>query len=436
MIDLLYILAALFLVLLNGFFVAAEFAIVKVRPTRIKSMARRFGLRGRMLARVHSHLDAYLSACQLGITLASLGLGWLGEPAFARLLEPVFVYFEVAPALQHAVSFAAAFSLISYLHIVVGELAPKSMALRRAEMVSLWTAAPLFAFYWLMYPFIWVLNHSSNWVLSRVGLDAEHVHESAYSAEEIKLILRSSEPPPGFSQDEWRNLANALDFGDLSVGMLMRPQGEMVVLYAHRPMEENLQIIRRNRYSRYPLVDEAEQAVIGVVHTKDLLLALQAGDEVEDLAEFARPIEHVRDDLSALVLLRRFRQGAPHIAVVDGNGRFGVAGFLTLDNLLSAMIGSIQDEYRRSHSEWVVNDDGTLSGKGGLPLYTLERALDIELEEADADTIGGLVMNQLDRVPHEGERVEFPLFSVVIKRMRGPRIQLLKVHPKRPSADE
>ncbi|MFT4171711.1 MAG: hemolysin family protein [Rhodocyclaceae bacterium] len=432
MIDLLYIVAALFLVVLNGFFVAAEFAIVKVRPTRIHSMARHFGLRGRLLARVHERLDAYLSACQLGITLASLGLGWLGEPAFARLLEPVFGYFEVAPALQHAIAFALAFSLISYLHIVVGELAPKSLALRRAEMVSLWTAAPLFAFYWMMYPFIWALNHSSNWVLSRAGMGVEHAHESAYSAEEIKLILRSSEPPPGFSADEWRNLANAMDFGDLTVGMLMRPQGEMVVLYANRSMEENLQIIRRNRYSRYPLVDDDEMAILGVVHTKDLLLALQADEPVEDLHEFVRPIEHVRDDLSAMVLLRRFRHGAPHIAVVDGNGRFGVAGFLTLDNLLSAMIGSIQDEYRRSHSEWVVNDDGTLTGKGGLPLFSLARALDVELEEADADTIGGLIMNRLDRVPHEGERIEFDQFTVVVKRMRGPRIQLLKVYPKAP----
>ncbi|MER2626926.1 MAG: CNNM domain-containing protein, partial [Accumulibacter sp.] len=193
--NFLWVVAALLLVALNGFFVAAEFGLVKLRQTRVRSIAKLHGWRGRILSTVHSHLDAYLSACQLGITLASLGLGWIGEPAFARLLEPVFGWLNVtSPELIHVVSVIFAFSVITFLHIVVGELAPKSLAIRRPEWISIWTATPLYSFYWLMYPAIWLLNASAIGVLRLAGLDGGHGHETSYSAEEIKLIVRGSHP--------------------------------------------------------------------------------------------------------------------------------------------------------------------------------------------------------------------------------------------------
>ena len=210
--NLALIFVALWLVLLNGFFVAAEFSLVKLRQTRAQAIAKAHGWRGRVLLRVHRHLDAYLSACQLGITLASLGLGWIGEPAFADLLRPVLVTMGVErEAVIHAIAFSVAFFIISYLHIVVGELAPKSLAIRRSEMVGTWTAAPLYAFYWLMYPLIWTLNHSSNWLLARLGLDISLDHDSRYSAEELKVILRSSRANSDFTSREWHVLAQALD---------------------------------------------------------------------------------------------------------------------------------------------------------------------------------------------------------------------------------
>jgi CBS domain containing-hemolysin-like protein len=192
--NLLFVILALFLVALNGFFVAAEFGIVTLRKTRIRAIAKTQGLRGRILGIVHGQLDAYLSACQLGITLASLGLGWVGEPAFASLLGPLLRLVGIdSPELVHGISLVVAFSVISFLHIVVGELAPKSLAIRNPEVVGLWSALPLYAFYWAMYPAIYLLNSSANMVLRLAGLDGKGGHDAHYSNEELKLILRTSQ---------------------------------------------------------------------------------------------------------------------------------------------------------------------------------------------------------------------------------------------------
>ncbi|MDD1622073.1 MAG: CNNM domain-containing protein, partial [Methylococcaceae bacterium] len=199
---------ALLLVFLNGFFVAVEFSLVKLRQTRLKSIEQNNGWRGRILVKVHGQLDTYLSACQLGITLASLGLGWIGEPAFAGLLAPLFDELDmIPPEVLHNISFAFAFCMISFLHIVVGEQAPKSLAIRNPEGIGLWGAGPLYAFYWLMYPAIWFLNASANLVLRLSGLSGAHGHDAHYSTEELKLILRSSRPNERFSGDEWNILA-------------------------------------------------------------------------------------------------------------------------------------------------------------------------------------------------------------------------------------
>jgi CBS domain containing-hemolysin-like protein len=426
--NLLLIALALLLVLLNGFFVAAEFGLVKLRQTRVKAIARTWGMRGRMLARVHGSLDAYLSACQLGITLTSLGLGWVGEPAFARLLEPLFELLEVDdPRIVHGVSFLIAFSLLSYLHIVVGELAPKSMAIRRPEIVSLWTAAPLYAFYWLMYPAIWLLNHSSNRILHWMGLDTSHNHDAHYSVEELKLILRSSRASNDFTADEWRVLAQALDFRDLEVSDLLRPINEAVTLERHAALEDNLDRIAQYRFSRYPLVDEGG-AVLGIVHLKDVFIALRHGDAI-DLEKLARPAVMILPSLPAMELFRRFQQGAPHFAIVaHEDGR--PLGFVTLDNLLGALVGEIRDEFKRSSNEWTKLDDGSLMGKGSLPIFTLERVLGLDIPSENADTVGGLVLWKLGELPKEGQRIEFDSFAIVVKKMSGPRILLLRVYPK------
>lgn len=431
--NLLLILVALLLVLLNGFFVAAEFGLVKLRQTRVKAIAKSYGWRGRILTKVHQDLDAYLSACQLGITLASLGLGWVGEPAFADLLAPVLTAVGIDnERLVHGIAFFTAFFIISYLHIVVGELAPKSMAIRLSERVGLWTAPPLYAFYWAMFPAIWVLNHSANWVLRKVKLDIAHGHDSHYSAEELKVILRSSRADQGFTRDEWRVLAQALDFRDLEVADLMRPFQEAVTLDEEDPLETSLEKIARHRYSRYPYLD-AEGHIKGVVHLKDVFIAQLKSPDLDSLDALVRPTQVVSPRLPATELFRRFRQGAPHFAVVAFENVHPV-GYVTLDNLLSALVGEIRDEFRQMQNEWSRLDDGSLIGKGSLPLFTLERALGIDIEESGVDSIGGLIMQELGDLPEEGQRIRFPLFDAVVKKMNGPRIVLVRILPKAETA--
>ena len=433
--SLLLLVAALFLVFLNGFFVAAEFGLVKLRATRVKALAKTLGWRGRVLARVHGDLDAYLSACQLGITLASLGLGWIGEPAFARLIEPIFALFGITnPKLIHATSISVAFFTISYLHIVVGELAPKSMALRMAERVAIWTALPLYLFYWLAYPAIWALNHSANRVLKLLRLDPGHHHDSHYSADELKLILRNSDPSDEYSRDEWRTLAQALDFRKLKVTDLMRPFSEAIALYQDDRLADNLNRMVQHRYSRYPLVATSGE-VLGIIHLKDLFLDQQKGHELTELTPLMRPVLRVRPDESAPELLRRFQEGSPHFAVVAFDDEEPL-GFITLDNLLGAVIGEIRDEFRQARNDWTRLEDGTLIGKGSLPIFSLERALGIDIPSEEVDSIGGLIQWQLGELPKEGERISFAGFDVVVKKMNGPRIVLVRVHPKLERHDE
>ena len=421
---------ALFLVVLNGFFVAAEFGLVKLRQTRVRSIAKSGSVRGKLLGTVHEHLDSYLSACQLGITLASLGLGWIGEPAFAKLIEPMLSGIGVtSPKLISGIAFFVAFFLISFLHIVIGELAPKSMAIRRPEIVSLWTAPALYLFYWTMYPAIWVLNFSANTVLSWAGLDANHGTENHYSPEELKLILRGSHASKKLTPDEWSIMAQMLDFGDLEISDLMRPINEVVAMYKHASLEENMNTAARHRFSRYPYFDDDDETVLGMLHLKDLFFAQQNGKSLDDLSKHLRQVEFVPPTMPALELFRRFRKGAPHFAIVGYKGSKPV-GFLTLDNLLSALVGQIRDEFRQNENDWTALDDGTFIGKGSLPLFTLGIALGIDLDSEEVESIGGLIMHVLGDIPTEGQKIEFAQFDAVVKKMNGPRIVLVRIHPK------
>jgi CBS domain containing-hemolysin-like protein len=437
--NLLLVLFALFLVALNGFYVAAEFGIVTLRRTRVRAIAKTRGMRGRILAKVHSQLDAYLSACQLGITLASLGLGWIGEPAFAGLLEPLLTLVGInAPEIVHGISFVFAFVTISFLHIVVGELAPKSLAIRIPEAVALWTAVPLYAFYWTMYPAIWVLNQSANWVLRIAGLGSAGGHDSHYSTDELKLILRTSQPGEAFNKDERNVLANSLDFSQLRVSDLMRPINEVIALHASRSVEENLQTVVRNRFSRYPYFDETGNNVLGVVHLKDLFFAQQSGKPIKSFTPFLRPVDTYSSRTLALELFRRFKEGAPHFALLGEKGKRPL-GFLTLDNLLGAMVGEIHDEFRLNENDWLKQEDGSLVGKASLPIFSLERTLGIDIENEElgleeVESVGGLVMLKLGDIPKQGQRVEFRNFDVVVKKMNGPRILLVKIIPRQTTA--
>jgi len=438
--NLLLVLLAFLLVALNGFFVAAEFGIVTLRRTRVRAIAKTQGLKGRILEKVHGELDAYLSACQLGITLASLGLGWIGEPAFARLLEPLLGAVGItSPEVIHTISFIFAFVTISFLHIVVGELAPKSLAIRLPEVVGVWSALPLYAFYWMMYPAIWLLNQSANMVLKLAGLHGAGGHDAHYSTDELKLILRTSQPGEHFNKDERNILAHSLDFSQLRVSDLMRPINEVIALYATKSLEENLQTVVRNRFSRYPYFDTDGITVPGMVHLKDLFFAQQSGKPITSFTSFLRPVETFSARTPAIDLFRRFREGAPHFALIGEKGKRPI-GFLTLDNLLGAMVGEIHDEFRLNENDWLKQPDGALIGKASLPIFSLERMLGIDIENEElgldeVESVGGLIMLKLGDIPKQGQRVSFNRFDLVVKKMNGPRILLVKVIPRLAAED-
>jgi CBS domain containing-hemolysin-like protein len=433
--NIFFVVLALFFVALNGFFVAAEFSLVKMRPTRVRAIAKTHGLTGRILAKIHSQLDAYLSACQLGITLASLGLGWIGEPAFANLLDPLFSLLGITSIkLIHSISFAFAFVTISFLHIVVGELAPKSMAIRNPEGIGLWGAIPLYSFYWLMYPAIWVLNSSANVVLHLAGLNVAHSHDSHYSAEELKMILRSSRPSEQFTRKEWNILAKTLDFSRLEVSDLMRPIHEVVALYESKSLAQNLHTMQIGRFSRYPFFDHTGINVLGILHLKDLFLAQQEGKSIEDLRQYLRPVHTISAHTPALELFRHFSKGVSHFAVIGEKGE-KPQGFITFDNLLGAMVGSIRDEFCQIVNDWTLQDDGTLIGKGSLPIFSLERILGLdieneELEQENVDSVGGLIMAKLRDIPSEGQKIQFDDFEIEVLKMNSAQIVNVKVYPK------
>lgn len=424
----------LFLVLLNGFFVAAEFAIVKLRLTQAEELAGRYGMPGRVLRDVRGHLDAYLSACQLGITVASLGLGWIGEPVVARFLEPLINVIGLqSDGAVHAISFAVAFTLISYLHIVLGELAPKSIAIRRAEIISLWTATPLYLFHWIMYPFIWLLNGSALLLLRAMGFDLSQAGEEAHSAEELKQILVASHLHGELGKEEVDVLQRTLEFANLTVADLMQPASDMILLDLQNTPAQNLRVIDRYRFSRYPVCDGNIDVIAGIAHIKDLFAALRAGHDLSNLRPFLRKPLIIRDRTHAFRLFRLFREGHPHFAVV-GDEVGNVIGFLTLENLHEAMVGHIQDEFRRAKDDWIGLRDGSLIGSGTLTVYSLEKLLGAEIRTGEAHTVGGLVMEKLGRLPVRGERVSFDAFEVLVSHVRGPTIAQIQVFP-RPQSD-
>ncbi|CAM3007717.1 hemolysin family protein [Legionella worsleiensis] len=431
--NLMLIFLAFLLVLLNAFFVAAEFGMVKLRATKIQTIKIHYGLRGRILAQIHQQLDAYLSACQLGITLASLGLGWIGEPAFAHLLEPVFVYAGIT-SLQIITfsSFLVAFTLISFLHIVVGELMPKSLAIRQSVIISLWTAIPLYAFYWIMYPVIWTLNSCSNFFLSLLGLDNSSHHEGIYSSDELKLILSGSHLHGDLDKDEREILEHTLDLAELNVTEVMRPVDEMMTLNHDEPFAIIAQKILKNRFSRYPVFDKTQKDMVGVIHVKDVFADLLMQKEINTITPYIRPILKVSHKLPAMDLLRKFKAGMPHFALVYKN-KTTLLGFVTLDNLLHVMIGRIKDEFHKTHDDWIKNSDGTITTKGDCSLYSLERALDCDItltpEEEELNTLYGLIITRHGKLPKEGEVIQFNEFSAWVEKVQDSSIVQIKIVP-------
>ncbi len=429
---------ALILVLLNGFFVASEFSIVKVRVTRIQELARKGSARAVRAAKVIGKLDEYLSATQLGITLTSLGLGWIGEPAFAELFAPLFVSFGgLQPVLSHSLAATVAFLTITFLHIVLGELAPKSIAIQRPVPVVLWTAPPLALFYKVSYPFIWALNGTATLFLKAIGLPPVTESELVHSEEELRLILAQSNERGVLGRDERRMLERVFDFGDRNVRQVMVPSTDVVFLDVRRTSVENIEIAREHQHTRYPLCDRNLDRVLGIVHVKDLFAQQDLGPDF-DLSTVKRPAQFVPDSAPISSLLADLRRTRNHLAiVVDEYG--STVGIVTLDNVLGELVGDIRDEFdiepEGTSSPVQKLEAGRYLVHGRVLLEELHYELGIELDDDENDTIGGHVMMRLGRTAVVGDEVDigdeyrarvtgmkgFQITSLLIDKVQNPK---------------
>ncbi|HEX9942575.1 MAG TPA: hemolysin family protein [Thermoanaerobaculia bacterium] len=419
----------LLLVALNGFFVAAEFALVKVRPTQIDPYVAAGNRRALLARHMIRHLDAYLSASQLGITLASLALGWIGEPAFAWLVRPLVEPLVGAgnEPLIHSVSVTASFLVITILHIVLGEQAPKTIAIRKAEGTSLWISFPLYVFYKVTYPAIWLLNRAANALLRLIGIAPAGEGELAHDEEELRLLLSSAHGTQ-LPLQKRELLDNIFELSHRMARQIMVPRQDVVYLSTTRLLAENLRIARRSGHTRFPLCEGDLDHVVGLIHIKDLF---RRERPLTSLTEVAREIAFVPETLTLDRLLQRMRTERFHMAaVIDEYG--GVSGVVTLEGVIEEIVGSIQDEFDIETPELRARGEGVYEVSGGMLVEDLEEALGIELSERDEDTIGGVVLSELGRNPAEGDRIELGPVTLEVLEVQHNRVNTVRVTVHQP----
>ena len=418
----------LLLVAVNGFFVAAEFALVKVRPTQLDPHIAEGSRRARLARHMLRHLDAYLSATQLGITLASLALGWVGEPAFSWIIGPlVSLIAGDNPDLVHTVSLTASFLVITVLHIVLGEQAPKSMAIRRAEGTAMLVAFPLYAFYKITYPAIWALNHTANRLLKLFGVSPAGEGELAHDEEELRRILASSAASHLTTQKR-ELLDNIFELSHRMARQIMLPRQDVVYLSTERSLPENLRLARRSGHTRFPLCQGDLDHVIGLIHIKDIF---HRERPLTSLTEVAREIAFVPETLELDRLLKRMRTERFHLAaVLDEYG--GVSGVVTLEDVIEEIVGQISDEFDVDKPEIRKLDEGVWEVSGGMLIEDLEDELGIELSDRDEDTIGGVVLSELGRNPAVGDRVELGRVTIEVQEVQLNRVATVRIIVQKP----
>jgi CBS domain containing-hemolysin-like protein len=425
---LLKILAVVVLVLLNGFFVAAEFALVKVRDTQLTPLVAK-GNRGAKVARkVLAKLDASLSACQLGITLASLGLGWVGEPVFAALLTPVLDLVKLeSETWRHSISFFVGFSVLTFLHITAGEQAPKWLAIQKPLPTSLWVARPLAWFHGISWPFIWVLNRASLQLLRWLGLNPASEGEHSHSEEELRLLFTTAQARSGGSTLGRDVVLNALDLGRREVREVMRPRHEMAVLDTTSTIQECLELAEHTRFSRFPVCEEGDlDRTQGVVHVKDLFSARHKVKVAADLKPYMRKIIYVPPTARLETVLQSFLEQKLHLGVVvDEYG--GTTGMITLENILEELVGQIQDEFDQEKPRVVQLDDIHWDLDGGLPLHELGELVGETLEDELVATTGGWITQLLGGFPKRGDKVRREGYELRVESMEGMRVARVRL---------
>ena len=402
---------AIFLVILNGFFVAAEFALVKVRVSKLDKMVTEKKMFAKSAKWLATRLDHSLSACQLGITMASLALGYVGEPAFAHLISPVFEAMGVEPGsnLIHIIAFVISFSVITSLHLVVGEQAPKIYAIRRPEEMVRWCAPLMRFFYVVLFLPMYVLNWVTEIVLGWLGLSGGSGHETPHTEEEIRALLREAHIHGNLSGSEHSLLNNVFEFDDLICRLVMVPRGEVQILDINTPFPELLQLAIKTRHTRYPLCDSSLDNLLGVVHMKDLL-GLDPTAKDFDLRTVMRQPVKVPENMPISKVLKRIQNTHQLLTfVIDEYGT--IIGVVTLENVLEKIIGPVDDEFDAEEERGIVpiksGDKSRFMVLGNTPISEVEKALGLNLDDLDVDTVAGVLMSRSGKLPAVGDRVEF-----------------------------
>lgn len=418
------------LVLLNGYFVASEFSLVAVRKTRIDELVKRGNTTAKLVQKALADLDSFISATQLGITIASLALGWIGEPAIAHFLEPYFTFLpkEAATISAHSLSIVIAFAIITFLHIVLGELAPKTIALQRAEITSMIIIAPLTLFIKVFRPFIWILNRAGNLVLKAFGFTAPSGYQLVHSEEEIRMLLAQSAESGAIPIKEAEMVYSVFRLGDIPVKQIMVPRTEITAFNVSLSLKEIAKKVERHPHSRFPVYEHSIDTIIGFIHIKDVYQAVLKTSETKRLTEtkLIREIITVPETKRIDEVLLDMRKKRVHIAVVNDEYG-GTAGMVTLEDILESLVGEIQDEFEQPLRDIQKQPDGSYLVDGLTSIENVQSKFNLPMKGQGYTTIGGLVFGLLGRQPEEDDTVQIGNIIFQVEKIEGKRIGTLRL---------
>ncbi|MCQ6273374.1 HlyC/CorC family transporter [Bacillus sp. V3B] len=426
--DILNLVIIAILIALTAFFVTSEFAIVKVRSSRIDQLIEEGNKNAIAAKKLTSNLDEYLSACQLGITVTALGIGALGEPTFEHILHPLLVLFNIPESLTTFLSIAFAFAIMTFLHVVVGELAPKTVAIQKAEWVTLVTARPLIMFYKLMYPFIWVLNGSARLITGLFGLKSVSEHELAHSEEELRILLSESYKNGEINQSEFKYVNKIFEFDDRIAKEIMVPRTEIVSLSKDQTLEEFLSIIHVEKFTRYPIIDGDKDHIIGMINLKELMTDILEYQDLntKTIEAYIRPIIKVIDSAPIHDLLVKMQKERIHMAILmDEYG--GTSGLVTVEDIIEEIVGEIRDEFDMDEVSEIrkIEDDHYIIDSKVL-VSEVNDLLGLDINDEDIDTIGGWILTE-NYEAKQGDIIQFGSYSFKIVDMEEHHIRYVEV---------
>lgn len=416
------------LIALTAFFVAAEFAIVKVRSSRIDYLIAEGNNRATSVKTVITNLDEYLSACQLGITVTALGIGWFGKPALKQMFDTLFVNLNISTQLADIFAVILVFLFITFLHVVIGELAPKTFAIQKAEQVSLFVAKPLTFFYRMAFPFIWLLNGSARIITKLLGLKPPKGHDEVHSEEELRLLVSESYKNGEINQSEYKYVNKIFEFDDRIAKEIMVPRTEMHIISKEMPAEEALQKMSQEKYTRYPVVDRDKDHVIGFVNFKDIFTDFVQHKAVRNkkVEQYIRPIILVIDSIPIHDLFLKMQKQRTHIAIlIDEYG--GTSGLVTVEDILEEIVGDIQDEFDTDEQPEIqqVSETKTIL-EGKVLVSEVNTLLGLTIDDNGVDTIGGWILTKNIEIAEE-DFIEIENYKFCVKELDGHYIKRLEV---------